>query len=151
MLIAALSLLVFGTGSAQEVISSAGETLQSSTTSLDFTLGQLVISTETSSNIIITQGFQQSFEEIVDALAVAQEAVVVRTYPNPTRGFLTIASESEQEIRYTIYSLMGNKVANGTFQKNTQLNIEKFAKGTYQLLLTNAQDQLIQTFKIQFK
>lgn len=151
LLVALFLFFLCGKVPAQEIVATAGETLQSSTTTLDFTLGQLAITTETSSSVIITQGFHQSFEAIVEALAIAEEAVVVSTYPNPTRDFLTIASENDQEINYRIYSLMGSKVTTGKFKQHTQLNIEKFAKGTYQLLLTNAQNQLIQTFKIQFK
>ncbi len=151
LLVVLISLVTYCKISAQEIVASAGESLQSSTTSVAFTLGELAISTETSGNIIITQGFHQSFSEITEALAVANEAIAVSVFPNPSSDFLNIISESDEELQYILYNLLGSKVASGAFVKNKQLNIEHYAKATYLLLLTNKKDQLIQSFKIQFR
>lgn len=137
--------------SAQEVVASAGENLQSNNLQINYTLGQLVNSTASTGSVIVTQGFHQSFAELVEALATPEEKIFIETYPNPTRDFLTIQSEDPDPITYTLYNLNGAKVAKGSFEKITKINVQGFAKGTYQLFLMNQKGQLIDSFKIQFK
>lgn len=136
---------------AQEVLATAGESFQTSSSQISFTVGQLMNETVSNNTILVTQGFHQTFDEAVAVLDVPDLALAIQVYPNPSYDFLKIVSEDDQEIHYTLYNLLGLKIANGKFHNNTQLAIERFAKGHYQLLLTNPQQQLLQTFKIQFQ
>lgn len=135
----------------QQLISSAGSSYQANGLQMDFSIGQLINSTASANNIIVTQGFHQSFAEIVEALEVANEVLNISTFPNPARHSLTIQSESELPIFYNLYDLNGAKVASGKFKNSITLDIQHFAKGAYQLFLTNNQDQLLQTSKILLK
>lgn len=137
--------------SAQEVISSSGSSYNKTGLLIDFTLGQLIQATHASGGIIVTQGYHQSFAEIVEVLNTPDLPATINTYPNPTRDFLNIEAEEDYLITYTLYDLNGSKVSVGSFQKRIALDIHEFAKGTYQLFLTNEQSQLIGTYKIQFK
>lgn len=136
---------------AQEVVASAGENLQSNNIQLNFTLGQLVNTTANSSTAIVTQGFHQVFSEIVETLATPDQLIDINVFPNPASNKLTISSPETSVKYYTLYDLNGAKVASGNFKESAQLDVQRFAKGIYQLLLTNDQEQLLETFKVQLK
>lgn len=135
----------------QEVIAPAGEHLQSNSLQINFTLGQLVNTSESAGSIVINQGFHQVFTEVVETLATPDQLVEINVFPNPASQQLTISSPESSVIHYTLYDLNGAKVASGNFKESTQLAIHRYAKGMYQLLLTNDQEQLLETFKVQFK
>ncbi len=137
--------------SSQEVVATAGSQQQANGIQINFTVGQLVNGTESSSNIGINQGFHQVFEDVVEALDVPNEKNQINVFPNPTSTTLTIRSEEPSTIYYTLYDLNGAKVATGDFKEVTQLAINQYAKGMYQLILTNDEEQLLETFKVQFK
>lgn len=151
ILLATLLFTISTYTSAQEVVASAGENLQSNNIQLNFTLGQLVNTTASSSSAIVTQGFHQVFSEVVEALASPDQFVEINVFPNPASNKLTISSSETSVKYYTLYDLNGAKVASGNFKESTELAIHHFAKGMYQLLLTNDQEQLLETFKVQFK
>jgi hypothetical protein len=135
----------------QHLISSAGNSYEANGLQMDFSIGQLINTTASTNNIIVTQGFHQSFAEIVEALEVANEVINISTYPNPARHFLTIQSESEIPIFYTLFDLNGAKMASGEFKTSITLDVHHLAKGAYQLFLTNNAEQLLQASKILLK
>jgi len=135
----------------QEVVASAGEHLSSNSIQINFTLGQLVNTSESSGSIVVNQGFHQVFSEVVETLAAPDQLVEINVFPNPASHHLTMSSSETSVIYYTLYDLNGAKVSSGNFKESTQLPISSFAKGMYQLLLTNDQEQLLQSFKVQFK
>ncbi|WP_425389499.1 T9SS type A sorting domain-containing protein [Ekhidna sp.] len=135
----------------QHLISSAGSSYQANGFQMDFSVGQLINTTASVTNIIVTQGFHQSFSEIVEALEVADEEFHISTFPNPARNFLTIQSESDITIFYTLYDLNGAKLASGAFNTSITIDVQPLAKGSYQLFLTNSREELVQTSKILLK
>ncbi len=56
-------------------------------------------------------------------------------YPNPVNNTLYI-NGGDAEFSYEMYNGMGQKVANGNANGNTQINVEGMAKGVYFLRLT---------------
>ena len=145
-------LLLTGTVSAQEVISSSGESYQNSSAQVAFSLGQLSIETYSSSSVIVTQGFHQTFEEIITGLAPVTDPITVSVYPNPTHDFLTIeAADFKDDINYQLYDLNGLTVNTGKFITSHDLSLRGYVDGIYLLILTNNREQLIQSFKIQVK
>lgn len=146
-------LLFLGTElSAQEVISPAGTSYENTSIAIDFTVGELAIQTESTNQTIVTQGFHQNFKTTITALKPMNLSVEVSVFPNPTSDFINIASEDyKDDIIYSLYNLNGVLITQGTFNTSTNLSIKSYTKGMYQLLLTNSNQQLIQTFKILLK
>lgn len=142
--------LSFNQTTAQEIISSSGDSYSNNQVQLDFTLGQIINSTSTSSNVIVTQGFHQTFDETIP-LKVSDSQVEFNVFPNPTDEIINIQTNYSKGVMFTLYDLEGRKVANGEFTEKTTLNVKTQAKGIYQLLLTNSDGQIINTFKIQLK
>ena len=54
------SLLATGTVSAQEVVATQGGSYSNTSASIDFTIGEVIIATETDGTNDITQGFHQT-------------------------------------------------------------------------------------------
>ena len=84
-------LLFVSTLSAQEVISSQGETYSNANGSMDFTVGEVVINTGTNGTNDLTQGFHQTNWNLVgvEDFAPNYEATI---FPNPTQDVLNIKS-----------------------------------------------------------
>ena len=59
----------------------------------------------------------------------------VSVYPNPVSSMLTISGEAEYT--YTMFNGMGQMVANGTANGNTQISVSGMAQGVYFLRLTS--------------
>lgn len=137
---------------AQEVISTSGGSYKNSTTTIDFSVGELMISTLSTNQVVVTQGFHQSFKATITTLEPSNFPIEVSVFPNPTSDYINISTEDfSDEIAYRLYNINGVLISQGTFSKNTKLSINSYTKGFYQLLLTNSNQQLIQTFKILLK
>ncbi|MEQ9231155.1 MAG: T9SS type A sorting domain-containing protein [Cyclobacteriaceae bacterium] len=134
----------------QEAISASGGNYFSSQVSLEFTVGELVISTVGNSQVTITQGFHQSFSEAMEVLQVADVALEMELFPNPTSSMVSIHIKNfEEEVFFQLFNLQGQQVMSGKFNTSGQLDLTTQAKGLYQLLLTNKEAKLLNTFKIQ--
>lgn len=140
------------TATAQEVISSAGESLQNSSTQIDFTVGQLTINTYSEGTVVLTQGFHQTFEEMVLGLNRSSIPIELSVYPNPATSFIKLSAiNSQEDISYQLYDVNGLSIQSGIFSSEYELNLKGYAKGIYMLLLIDGNNDLIQSFKIQVK
>jgi hypothetical protein len=145
-----ITFLLAASLSAQEVspqvISSAGEFNVSSdnSISLSWTLGELVISTVTSTDnqLVLTQGFQQS-NLIADAIKVHPElGITITVYPNPTSELVNIRLASPLEGNTMIYltSPDGREVFNDKLMQGDltmQISMHEYPSGTYFLRIQN--------------
>ena len=79
------SFLATGTVSAQEVVSTQGDSYSNTSGSIDFTLGEVIIATGTDGTNNITQGFHQTNWNFlgVEDFSPNYEAII---FPNPTDG-----------------------------------------------------------------
>jgi hypothetical protein len=73
---------------AQEVIATGGDFYQQANGSLSFTLGETVVETYSNGNIL-TQGFQQDYENILSIQQV-ETFMFFDVYPNPFSSEITI-------------------------------------------------------------
>ena len=67
--------------------------------------------------------------------AIEENETEFAIYPNPVNNTLYI-NGGDAEFSYEMYNGMGQKVANGNANGNTQINVEGMAKGVYFLRLT---------------
>lgn len=151
ILIAIVMLSLATKASSQEVLATAGEHYSSGTLQINFTLGQLINGLAATGAIHVNQGFHQVFAEVVETLGAPDNSVEISVFPNPVSTNLTIRTDYPDEIRFVLYDLNGAKIASGNFIETTQLSVSDFAKGMYQLFLTNVQEELLQAFKVQLQ
>ena len=130
-----LSLLTALSVSAQEVISTQGESYSNANGSIDFTIGEVVISTGTDVTNDITQGFHQTnwnFLGLEDQ-ATNYEATI---FPNPTSDVLYIKTSTFENVTYRLYDAQGQLVLQNVLSaEQTPIQVSQLATGYYTLEL----------------
>ncbi len=124
----------------QDVISSAGGYNSATGVSLSWTLGETIVPTFSSSNLILTHGFQQqliitSFQENLESL------VKITIYPNPAVDVITLLLDEalEGEVAISVIDYMGRIVRTDfieAFMHEKQINLQDLPGGIYFLRLT---------------
>ena len=145
--IALFSLLASFSISAQEVISSQGETYSNTNGVIDFTIGEVIINTGTNGTNDITQGFHQTNWVFVglDNFAPNYE---VSVYPNPSEELLNIRTKTFENVSYTLYDAVGKVILQDKLSSEfTTITVNQLAPGSYSLTLNNSAQNL-KTFKL---
>jgi hypothetical protein len=141
------SLLTTLSVTAQEVVSTQGDSYSNASGSIDFTLGEVIIATGTDGTIDITQGFHQTNWNFlgVEDHAPNYEAII---FPNPTEDVLNIRTSTFENVTYTLYDAQGRLVMQNILSaEQTPIQVSQLAPGNYSLTLTN-ETQNLKTFKL---
>ena len=135
------------TATAQEVVSTQGDSYSNTSGSIDFTIGEVVINTGTDGTNDVTQGFHQTnwnFVGLEDHLP-SYAAII---FPNPTVDVLNIQTSSFEGVTYTLYDGQGKLVLQDLLSaKQTPIEVSELAPGSYSLTLNN-ETQNLKTFKL---
>ena len=132
---------------AQEVVSTQGESYSNASGNIDFTIGEVIISTGTDGSNDLTQGFHQTNWNFlgVEDFAPNYEATI---FPNPTSEVLNIKTSTFENVTYTLYDAQGKLVLQDIlFAEQTPIQVGQLAPGSYSLTLNN-QIQNLKTFKL---
>lgn len=133
---------------AQEVVSTQGESYQSSTVALDYTIGESVIFTGTDGTTTVTQGFHQSKWEYASTYSLDDD-IEISVFPNPVNDHLTIEYKEFEDINYVVYDSQGKIVDDGSLNaEQTTLDAIDWATGGYTLILKNKNQVKIKSFKL---
>jgi hypothetical protein len=146
-----LILFLAGTvASAQQVISSNGDSKSAAALEVSWTLGEAVIETLIAGSNTLTQGFHQTKITITAVSEVLIPGLEIRVFPNPTPDIVTIHfSEYVEGSKFWLYDLRGKLLENKLISSaDTEINMKNYASGQYILKLTNKSQQPIQTFQI---
>lgn len=141
------SLLAAGSVSAQEVVSTQGDSYSNGSGSIDFTLGEVIIETGTDGTNDLTQGFHQTNWNFlgVDDFDPNYQAVI---FPNPTEDVLNIRTSTFENVTYTLYDAQGKIVMQDVLSaEQTPIQVSQLALGNYSLTLNN-ETQNLKTFKL---
>jgi hypothetical protein len=133
--------------SAQEVVSTQGESYSNASANIDFTIGEVIIATGTDGTNDITQGFHQTNWNFlgVEDHAPNYEAII---FPNPTEDVLNIRTSTFENVTYTLYDAQGKLVMQNMLSaEQTPIQVSQLAPGSYSLTLNN-QIQNLKTFKL---
>lgn len=133
--------------SAQEVLATQGDSYSNASASIDFTIGEVIIATETDGTNNITQGFHQTNWNFlgVEDFAPNYEAII---FPNPTQDVLNIKTSSFENVTYTLYDAQGKLVMQNILSaEQTPIQVSQLAPGAYSLRL-NDETQNLKTFKL---
>jgi len=133
--------------SAQEVVSTQGDSYSNGSGSIDFTIGEVVINTGTDGSNDLTQGFHQTNWNFVglEDHATSYEATI---YPNPTSEVLNIRTSTFENVTYTLYDAQGKLVLQNVLSaEQTPIQVGQLAPGNYSIILKN-ETQNLKTFKL---
>ena len=132
---------------AQEIVSTQGDSYSNASGNIDFTIGEVVINTGTDGTNDLTQGFHQTnwyFVGLEDH-SPSYEATI---FPNPTSEVLNIRTSTFENVTYTLYDAQGKLVMQDILSaEQTPIQVGQLAPGSYSLRLNN-QTQNLKTFKL---
>ena len=119
----------------RQLVASTGSTATSANFQLDFSVGDLVVSTATSANYLLTQGFHQSTDFSTSIPLIAAEGNDLFIFPNPTRDAITLQWSRDPLARYAVrvFDLLGQCVMSvGSITGNQRvLDLSALAAGAY--------------------
>jgi hypothetical protein len=139
------------------VISSAGGSYYNGTNlEMDYTAGEVAVTTLSNANNTLTQGFQQPFK--LEWVAVEENTVnpsQVFYFPNPVADELTVNIQNAQTGNYqvTLFNILGqlvfNEIISAGFNGNAKLNISciNLSTGNYYIRILH-EKKVIHTGKI---
>ncbi|MEJ6796004.1 MAG: T9SS type A sorting domain-containing protein [Flavobacteriales bacterium] len=141
------SLFATITVSAQEVVSTQGDSYSNASGNIDFTIGEVIINTGTDGTNDLTQGFHQTNWNFlgVDDHGQNYEATI---FPNPTSDLLNIRTSTFENVTYTLYDAKGKLILHNILSaEQTPIQVSQLAPGIYSITLNNGIHNL-KTFKL---
>lgn len=162
-----LLLFLLGMGAAQaqielarEVIGTLGGSETVNNLSLGYTAGETAVTTLktniVSGTLTLTQGFEQSDDNMVSNDDPLEVQLDYRLFPNPVAEVLHVSLTTDRPVEWmlAIYDLRGRRTSvppvpariHGTFE--TQFDLSQLPEGHYLLGISNRQGDRLQSFKI---
>lgn len=119
--------------SAQEIVSTQGESYSNANGSIDFTIGEVIINTGTDGTNDLTQGFHQTNWNFLDVEDLAPD-IKATIFPNPTQDVLNIKTSTFENVNYTLYDAHGKLVLQNMLSAElTSIQVYQLAPGAYSL------------------
>tara|TARA_R110002050_G_scaffold147017_1_gene272630 strand:+ start:8875 stop:9348 length:474 start_codon:yes stop_codon:yes gene_type:complete len=149
LLISGQLLFCVATTSAQEVVSTLGESYSNSSGGIEFTVGELMISTYQNGSNGLTQGFHQT-KLIVSSTADFTSSFEVRIFPNPVMYHLNInLTEAHNGYRVEMLDINGKLVkSQSLFGLTHVIDVSPLAAGIYMLILKDEEGELLKTYQV---
>ncbi len=133
---------------APEVFASSGDYFTGANIKLNWTLGEMVTETYTSSGNFLTQGFHQSNYEVA-AIDETEENNLIVVYPNPFTDMLLVNTGNLKGLNLMVHDLQGKNLMEKNIKKsNVQLDFSAFSPGIYFIKVCK-NEKIIKTFKVQ--
>jgi hypothetical protein len=135
---------------AQSGVSSQGGTCHLGTASVQWTIGESIVSTIQLPDAVLTQGFDQhELSTVAAPINFIDKEVTVEIFPNPVATQLTIAvADFDQETSYSLSTIDGKPLLYGVFQSPQQaIDFSSYASGAY-MLVVRQPNQPLKSFKI---
>lgn len=133
-----------------DVIASSGSCFVSPDVSLSWTLGEPISETDASSTNYLTQGFQQPTSVIITSVNNINQQGNVSAYPNPfTSSFYVMNNDEGKSLEVELTDMDGKTIFKKSMTVQEQeFDLSPYANGIYLLKVYNADNQLIQTLKV---
>ena len=139
-----------------QVISTAGNYFEGTSMSLSYTIGELAVQTYSTANLILTEGFQQSYDIVPHSPGMPYIDLEVRTWPNPVSQhlFIQISSEIGQDLILETYDLSGriqmiHHIESRLHSEPYQIDLTNLVMGAYIVKIRSADHSLQRIVKIQ--
>lgn len=145
------SALYLRVAEAQTSTNAAGGSATGGGGSVEYSIGQVVYTTQTGSNGSVAQGVQHTYQIITVNEKEATTSISLSVFPNPTQNFLALEMSdlTGNELHYQLVDLAGKvlNVANIN-AKQTNIDMSTLPSATYFLHVANQENQKMKTFKI---
>jgi hypothetical protein len=126
------------------VVNSSGTTYKANGIQLDWSLGELAITTISNQGQSISQGFLQT--GLVFVSSDEPSEISVQVFPNPVTDYLTILVEENEVEELSILDQTGKILSTQKFLP--VVSFQNLADGTYYVNLKNKEFKTLKTLKI---
>ena len=140
---------------APQSVNSSATSMSQSNGSLSFTVGEVVLLTQTdAAGNSLSSGFTSGATLSTIAVQETDARVLdVRVYPNPTTELVNVQLNytTLDRVRVVVTDLQGKQVYSGTYAGIANvigIHTAAYAPGTYMLSLLSMDEQLLGTYKI---
>jgi len=140
--------------SSPNIVATAGETFRGSSIQINWTLGELAITTIQNSSHYLTQGFHQSNYMVTSVKKFPQELGEIKVFPNPTTDKISMKLHFDhiRDVKIQLIDLNGSiiwlKNKNGS-KVEEEKDLTNLPNGSYFLNFYISGNQYTSTFKIQ--
>jgi len=130
------------------IIGSTGKTFSNGNAKISLTIGEPVVGLMTASGVQLGNGFYPSLDlqSLNNNEPSFDNQIIV--YPNPTSQSIFISHQTIETFSVEIHDVIGKSLFRATVYKEQPINISSFAKGTYLITVTNAENKKYNTYKI---
>lgn len=132
-----------------EVFASSCDYYISAGASLSWTLGEDLSETYVQSFAILTQGFQQPENEMVSVEEMEKD-ILINIFPNPTKDKVNIIINGIvfEKVNIDVFDIHGRLLIQKVFstaEVYTDVDLNKYALGTFFIRITNEKDELLKS------
>jgi hypothetical protein len=135
---------------AQQVVATAGGTLENSNGTMSYTIGEGVAQTLTKGDKTLTQGFHQPNISVIPISKMKDLDFSITVFPNPASDLVTVKVDKEDVsgIQYLLFDMHGKLLSQKNLEGNeTIVYVKQLATGLY-FLRVQAGIKELRTFKI---
>ncbi|HAF27470.1 MAG TPA: hypothetical protein DCG75_00340 [Bacteroidales bacterium] len=148
-----LGLFVSGQSISSYVVASAGESVEVGGLNVSWTLGEIAIETLESTDLVLTQGFQQGYFEITSIGDPLSTNFTIKMYPNPASEFVWVDLESEEikDAVIELFDLDGKLVYSSklnVIEGPNKVELGNLNSSQYILRISDNSGIVLQTFKL---
>lgn len=136
----------------QFVIGASGTDFSNSNAQLSWTIGETIISTLSTGNQQLTQGFHQTLLQVSSVDNTEDTGFSAEVFPNPSQEIIVIQIDSElDQLQYSIFDVLGRLLHHEDILNNryTTVNLSNLSAGNYLLKIISKDTKIFRTFKIQ--
>ena len=140
--------LLYSQSLSPQVIASSGNSFSSVSARLEFTIGEVAISTLTIGSNTFTQGFHQS-EIHYASMENYNTDYVFTLYPNPTEQFVTVVSTKEEDMQVHLYDVNGRAIlVSSVFQQKITIDMQTLSAGSYIIRITKKSGEPLHSYTV---
>ena len=137
--------------SQEEVISTSGNSQESGSVSLDWTIGESIVATYSAASGALTQGLHQSTYTITSIKSNPDLDLQLKIYPVPAARYLTIETSSDElgSLKAVLYDLNGRKILQHDFKsQGNRIDLSTLPASEYLLKITDQKRNITTSYKI---
>lgn len=141
--------LIQGLYAQSDIVCSGGNIVES-TGEINFSIGQVFVSYNESSNIIQNQGVQHPMEwfKLNSGIQTIYKSEQISIFPNPTLDFIQIDYDQYSTLTFIILDMTGKKLAEGNLKHSNKIDFSFLPTNIY-ILSLNKDSIWIQSSKVE--
>lgn len=132
---------------AQQAITSTGGSKSNSNGTIEFSVGEVAISSYSNPYGSIHEGVIQNHLLVTDKIIQIAD-LHISVYPNPVVSFLKIKLPDSQKYVFQLYSSSGELIQKNVCNQNQEIDFQNLSQGLYNLQILNTDTRQYNSYSI---